>query len=163
GAAFAGPVLAALTWNAAVYAILSLTVVRMLPVAIAFVGTHARPPTVGFVGWFGPRGLASIVFIVIVGDESHLPDIGLMSVVVAPVTASPRTRPRGPPARPFCGPGAPAPPPPPRPPREGPPGAAAARARRGASAPRRRQVTPGESSQKSLSISTSPASPAPNA
>jgi len=82
GAAFAGPVLAALTWKAAVYAILSLTVVRMLPVAIAFVGTHARPPTVGFVGWFGPRGLASIVFIVIVGDESHLPNIGLMGVVV---------------------------------------------------------------------------------
>src|SRR5262249_60403135 len=72
----------ALTWKAALSGILSLTVLRLLPVAIAFIGTHARPPTVGFVGWFGPRGLASIVFIVIVGDESHLPNIGLMGVVV---------------------------------------------------------------------------------
>ena len=43
------------------YAILSLTVVRMLPVAISLIGTHLSRPTVLFVGWFGPRGLASIV------------------------------------------------------------------------------------------------------
>jgi NhaP-type Na+/H+ or K+/H+ antiporter len=36
-------------------------------------GSHARPPTLGFVGWFGPRGLASIVFAVIVIEESSLP------------------------------------------------------------------------------------------
>ena len=45
-----------------VFAILSLTVVRMLPVAIALFGTGLRRETVLFVGWFGPRGLASIVF-----------------------------------------------------------------------------------------------------
>lgn len=44
------------------YAILSLTVVRMLPVALALVGTGMSPPTVAFIGWFGPRGLASIIF-----------------------------------------------------------------------------------------------------
>ena len=43
------------------YAILSLTVVRMLPVAISLVGTHLSRSTVLFMGWFGPRGLASIV------------------------------------------------------------------------------------------------------
>jgi NhaP-type Na+/H+ or K+/H+ antiporter len=43
------------------YAGLSLTVVRMLPVAIALWGTRLSSATVLFMGWFGPRGLASIV------------------------------------------------------------------------------------------------------
>jgi NhaP-type Na+/H+ or K+/H+ antiporter len=51
-----------LTWQAAVYAVLSLTVIRMLPVALALVGSGLSRTTVAFVGWFGPRGLASIVF-----------------------------------------------------------------------------------------------------
>ena len=45
----------------------------MLPVALALLGTGARRPTVAFLGWFGPRGLASIVFAVIVVQEAHLP------------------------------------------------------------------------------------------
>jgi sodium/hydrogen antiporter len=72
GAVLLGPALADVTWQLVVYAILSLTVVRMVPVAIAMWGTHARGPTVGFLGWFGPRGLASIVFAVIVIEESAL-------------------------------------------------------------------------------------------
>ncbi len=51
-----------LSWTVVAYAVLSLTVVRMLPVALALLGTGTRPPTVAFIGWFGPRGLASIVF-----------------------------------------------------------------------------------------------------
>jgi len=43
------------------YGILSLTIVRMLPVAIALIGTHLSRSTILFMGWFGPRGLASIV------------------------------------------------------------------------------------------------------
>jgi NhaP-type Na+/H+ or K+/H+ antiporter len=43
------------------YAVLSLTVVRMLPVALAVVGAGLDRATVLFVGWFGPRGLASLV------------------------------------------------------------------------------------------------------
>ena len=62
GAVLLGPALSALDWRIAVYAILSLTVLRMLPVAVALVGSHFRMPTVLYVGWFGPRGLASIVF-----------------------------------------------------------------------------------------------------
>jgi sodium/hydrogen antiporter len=58
----------------ALYAILSLTVVRMLPVAIALIGTRLRPATVVFIGWFGPRGLASIVLgLVYLEQEMHLP------------------------------------------------------------------------------------------
>ena len=72
GAILLGPTLSALTWQLALYALLSLTLVRMLPVSIAMWGSHAHPRTVGFVGWFGPRGLASIVFAVIVVEESNL-------------------------------------------------------------------------------------------
>ena len=52
-----------------VYAILSLTVIRMVPVAIALIGTHLRPATVAFMGWFGPRGLASVVFTLLALQE----------------------------------------------------------------------------------------------
>jgi NhaP-type Na+/H+ or K+/H+ antiporter len=73
GAILLGPALGELTWQLALYALLSLTVVRMLPAVIAMAGSRARGPTLGFVGWFGPRGLASIVFAVIVVEESNLP------------------------------------------------------------------------------------------
>jgi NhaP-type Na+/H+ or K+/H+ antiporter len=82
GAAIVGPILTGLTWTAALYGVLSLTVVRMLPVAVAFAGTKARLPTVAFLGWFGPRGLASIVFGVIVIDETTLPHTSTIAVVV---------------------------------------------------------------------------------
>jgi len=49
-------------WRPLVYAILSLTVVRMLPVALAMTGTRLRTDTIALMGWFGPRGLASVVF-----------------------------------------------------------------------------------------------------
>jgi NhaP-type Na+/H+ or K+/H+ antiporter len=47
----------------------------MVPVAVALLGTGARRPTSAFLGWFGPRGLASIVFAVIVVEQSHLPHV----------------------------------------------------------------------------------------
>ena len=49
-------------WRPIVYAVLSLTVVRMLPVALAMTRTGLRRDTVALMGWFGPRGLASVVF-----------------------------------------------------------------------------------------------------
>ena len=73
GAVMLGPALGDVTWAIAAYAVLSLTLVRMLPVGIAMLGTGARRPTVGFLGWFGPRGLASIVFAVILVEEGGLP------------------------------------------------------------------------------------------
>jgi NhaP-type Na+/H+ or K+/H+ antiporter len=53
----------------------------MLPVAVAMLGTQARLPTVGFLGWFGPRGLASIVFALIIVEESQLPQQNLIVLV----------------------------------------------------------------------------------
>jgi NhaP-type Na+/H+ or K+/H+ antiporter len=101
GAAILGPVLDDLTWRLALYAVLSLTIVRMLPVALSLLGTGARRETVAFVGWFGPRGLASIVFGVLLVQDAQLPHertlllaaaitVGL-SVYVHGVTASPLT------------------------------------------------------------------------
>jgi len=58
----------------ALYAVLSLTVVRMVPVAIALMGTRLSSATVLFMGWFGPRGLASIVLgLVYLEEEAQLP------------------------------------------------------------------------------------------
>ncbi|MEV4611598.1 cation:proton antiporter [Kitasatospora sp. NPDC049258] len=56
------PALEALTWQTVLYAVLSLTVIRMLPVALALAGAGLGRPAALFVGWFGPRGLASVVF-----------------------------------------------------------------------------------------------------
>ena len=70
GSLFVGPVLTQVPQtNAVVYAALSLTLIRLIPVALALVGTHLRPDTVAFIGWFGPRGLASVVFSLIAVEE----------------------------------------------------------------------------------------------
>ena len=82
GAILLGPALGELSWELALYAVLSLTVVRMLPVMIAMLGSRARAPTLGFLGWFGPRGLASIVFAVIVIEESNLPHEHLLVLAI---------------------------------------------------------------------------------
>jgi NhaP-type Na+/H+ or K+/H+ antiporter len=82
GAVLLGPALGELDWRIALYAALSLTVVRMLPVALALLGTGMRRVTVGFLGWFGPRGLASIVFVLILLEETQLPERPLMLAVV---------------------------------------------------------------------------------
>ena len=77
GAVLLGPALEHVSWQVGLYAVLSLTVVRMLPVAISLWGAHARAPTVLFIGWFGPRGLASIVFAVVV-EDSHQAHAGAL-------------------------------------------------------------------------------------
>ena len=69
GVAFAGPALDALTWQIALYAVLSLTLVRMIPVIISMTGLGLTWATRLFIGWFGPRGLASIVLALIVLEE----------------------------------------------------------------------------------------------
>lgn len=59
-----------------VYAVLSLTVVRMVPVAISLIGSRLHWATVGFMGWFGPRGLASIVLGLVYLEETSKPTDG---------------------------------------------------------------------------------------
>jgi len=70
GALFVGELLTGhLAAQPIIYALLSLTVIRMVPVAIALLGTQLRPATVAFMGWFGPRGLASVVFTLLALEE----------------------------------------------------------------------------------------------
>jgi NhaP-type Na+/H+ or K+/H+ antiporter len=70
GASFARPVVSgSVDASAIVHALLSLTVVRMVPVAIALLGLGLHPHTVAFMGWFGPRGLASVVFTLLAVEE----------------------------------------------------------------------------------------------
>jgi sodium/hydrogen antiporter len=81
GALAVGVLLPHVTWQIVAYAALSLTLIRMVPVAIAMLGTGARLPTVAFMGWFGPRGLASIVFALIAFDKG-IPDRQMLFTTV---------------------------------------------------------------------------------
>jgi len=72
GAVLLVPAFESVTWQVVLYAVLSLTLVRMIPVGIAMLGTGARRPTVAFLGWFGPRGLASIVFALLLVEGGGL-------------------------------------------------------------------------------------------
>jgi len=65
-----------------VYAVLSLTLVRMLPVALALIGAGLDRRSVAFIGWFGPRGLASLVFGLIAVDELG-PQAGVAVAAIA--------------------------------------------------------------------------------
>lgn len=92
------------SWQILLYAVMSLTVIRMLPVAIALIGARMDWPTVFFIGWLGPRGLASIVFALLALEDLHgLPGpidevvatIGLtvlLSVLLHGLTAQPLAR-----------------------------------------------------------------------
>jgi len=72
GAAVVGPAWAHFTWAPLVYALLSLTAVRMGAVWLALLGSGLRTETRLFLGWFGPRGLASIVFVIIALEDLPL-------------------------------------------------------------------------------------------
>jgi len=68
-------------WRIIAYSVLSLTIVRMVPVLLALAGTGLKLQSKLFIGWFGPRGLASIVFIIIVLDK-HLPHHETLAMTV---------------------------------------------------------------------------------
>lgn len=54
------------------YAVLSLTIIRMFPIGISLIGAGLKLPTIAFLGWFGPRGLASILFVLLILDRSNI-------------------------------------------------------------------------------------------
>jgi NhaP-type Na+/H+ or K+/H+ antiporter len=89
------------TWPALFYAALSLTVIRMLPVFLCLIGTRTSTADKLFIGWFGPRGLATIVFAVLVldeklpGNDTIMLTAGwtvLLSVIAHGVTANPMVK-----------------------------------------------------------------------
>jgi sodium/hydrogen antiporter len=92
-----------LDWEIALYGVLSLTAIRMLAVAIASLGSGLRPSSIAFLGWFGSRGLASIILALsVVGEEPRLPGLEIilaamtftvcLSVIAHGVTARPLAR-----------------------------------------------------------------------
>ena len=82
GGVILGPMLHDLSWRVVLYALASLTVVRMIPVALSLIGSRLGKASVLLLGWFGPRGLASIVFGLIVVDSADLPHTHLLMQVV---------------------------------------------------------------------------------
>ena len=99
GAAIIVPAFEHLVWQDVAFALLALTVVRMVPVAIALAGAELDRATIAFVGWFGPRGLASVVFALIAFDSLDAADADrvlaavtftvVLSVVAHGITAAP--------------------------------------------------------------------------
>ncbi len=88
----------AFSWDSLLYAVLSLTVIRILPVVLALAGAGLKTGEKLFMGWFGPRGLASIVFAVIVlgenlpGGDTIVPTAALtiaLSVIAHGLSANP--------------------------------------------------------------------------
>ena len=88
GAAVVGQQAGTMDWRVVLYAVLSLTVIRMLPVALAVLGLGVRTEAKLFLGWFGPRGLASIVFLVIVAQDKLPGEDTIIAVTVATVALS---------------------------------------------------------------------------
>ncbi|MCQ8771923.1 cation:proton antiporter domain-containing protein [Streptomyces telluris] len=82
GAVLLGPALQHLSRHVVAYAVLSLTAVRMLPTALALAGSRLSPPTLAYTGWFGPRGLPSLVLGLLVAAEKA-PGARLMGTVIA--------------------------------------------------------------------------------
>lgn len=72
-------------WRIAVYAVLSLVAVRMAAVAIAMVGSGSDRRSTLFVGWFGPRGLATVVFGLLIVEELPAGDPGVQTVLATMV------------------------------------------------------------------------------
>jgi sodium/hydrogen antiporter len=113
GAVEVVPALQRLNWQIVVYAVLSLTVIRMAPVALSLAGGGLGRAAVAFVGWFGPRGLASVVFALIaledLGESAAAPAVAvisvtvLLSVLVHGATADPLARRYGPRLAPAAG------------------------------------------------------------
>ena len=88
GAGLLVPVLSRATPETVLYAAISLTFVRIVPVAVAMLRTGFAVPTLLYVGWFGPRGLASIVFAGVVVEEAVPNAIAITDVVLLTVALS---------------------------------------------------------------------------
>ncbi len=88
GAIAVVPAFDSLTWQTVLYAVLSLTVIRMAPVALALAGIRLGRPAVAFVGWFGPRGLASVVFALLALEDIGQPAEPAVTVIAFTILLS---------------------------------------------------------------------------
>jgi NhaP-type Na+/H+ or K+/H+ antiporter len=88
GAAVIGQSWYSMPWPVVLYALLSLTVIRMIPMVLSLTGTGEKVSSKLFLAWFGPRGLASIVFAIIVANENLEHESVMLNTVVCTVTFS---------------------------------------------------------------------------
>ena len=89
GAAMIPQAIGSVTINHILFATLALTVLRMLPIHLSLFGTGIKPVTSAFLGWFGPRGLASILFVLLILEEAELTNASsLFAIVTVTVTLS---------------------------------------------------------------------------
>ena len=89
GAALLPEALAQANVTFVLYAVVSLTLIRMLPIGLSLLGSGVRLPTYLFLGWFGPRGLASILFVLLILEQTTLPHREeLLSITVITVALS---------------------------------------------------------------------------
>jgi len=72
GAVMVPDAIGVLNWHIIIYALVSLTIVRMAPVAISLIGKGLSIPSKLYLGWFGPRGAASILYVLVVVDKHNL-------------------------------------------------------------------------------------------
>ena len=82
GAVMVPTALAHANFDGLVYALLSLTLIRMLPVVLSLLGSGLRPASFAFIGWFGPRGLASILFVLVVVETGRLESGPMLEMIV---------------------------------------------------------------------------------
>jgi NhaP-type Na+/H+ or K+/H+ antiporter len=102
GAAMLPQALSVATLSYVAFAIIALTLVRMLPVHLSMMGTGIKPITSAFLGWFGPRGLASVLFVLLILEEVDIDNEATvftvviftvaLSVLLHGVTAGPAAR-----------------------------------------------------------------------
>ncbi len=72
-----------------IYAVLSLTVIRLVPVALSLIGCGLLPVSTLFIGWFGPRGLASILFGLLIVEQMAIAEREFLgSIAIATILLS---------------------------------------------------------------------------
>ena len=89
GAVMIPQAMSEMTMSYIAFGVLALTVLRMLPIHVALIGTGVKPITSAFLGWFGPRGLASILFVLLILEDAELANEStLFGVVIVTVALS---------------------------------------------------------------------------
>lgn len=83
GVVMLAPALSRIEASWVIYGLASLALIRPVSVALSMIGSGLRPPTVGYMGWFGPRGIASLIIVVLVLKDFTLENIDVIIDVVS--------------------------------------------------------------------------------
>ncbi len=83
GAVMIPDVVQSISWIYIIYALISLTIIRMIPVAVSLIGKGLTTPSLLYLGWFGPRGAASILYVLLVVDKSNLSGESVIFTITA--------------------------------------------------------------------------------